>query len=61
MEINDTQESKKIEPSNLIELSNLPEELRQYIIYQMIAPHIEPYINKIKNIDNIFEFRCNSN
>jgi len=45
VQIDDTEESEKIE------LSNLPEEARQYIIYQMI----DPYINRIKNIDNIFD------
>ena len=45
MEISDTEESKKTE------LSNLPEEIIQLIIHKIIEPHIE----KIKNIDNIFE------
>ena len=53
MQPKDVKEKKK--EREKIELSNLPEEARQYIIYQMIAPYIEPYINRIKNIDNIFD------
>jgi len=48
MQIDDTEESEKIE------LLNLPEEIIQLIIYKIIDPKlIESYIEKIKKIDNI--------
>ena len=54
IKISDTEESENIQPD--LNLSNLPQEITQSIIQTIVASKIVNfYLNKIKNINNIFQ------